>query len=147
MAFMLHGKPLWKKRPRLGNEISLHAFGHIVGGTPATESERYRIALRLGGVMAGKKVGERLMEAGIREDEAIKHILILLEHCKVGKVSMDETIRMLKNCESFMMRSEEPSCYFTTGFLNGFFSVIKNQHVKETKCIAMGDPCCEWEFR
>jgi predicted hydrocarbon binding protein len=112
MAFMLHGKPLWKKRPRLGNEISLHAFGHIVG-----------------------------------EDEAIKHILVLLEHCKVGKVSMDETIRMVQNCESFMMRGEEPSCYFTTGFLNGFFSAVKNQHVKETKCIAMGDPYCEWEFR
>jgi predicted hydrocarbon binding protein/KaiC/GvpD/RAD55 family RecA-like ATPase len=147
MAFMLHGKPLWKKRPRLGNEISLHAFGHIIGGTPATVSERYRIALRLGGVMAGKKVGDRLMEAGIREGEAIKHILVLLEHCKVGKVSVDETIRMVQNCESFMMRGEEPSCYFTTGFLNGFFSAVKNQHVKETKCIAMGDPYCEWEFR
>jgi predicted hydrocarbon binding protein len=147
MAFMLHGKPLWKKRPRLGNEISLHAFGHIVGGTPATLSERYRIAMRLGGVMAGKKVGERLMEASIREDEAIKHILALLEHCKVGKVSMDETIRIVQNCESFMMRGEEPSCYFTTGFLNGFFSAVKNQHIKETKCIAMGDPYCEWEFR
>jgi len=147
MAFMLHGKPLWKKRPRLGNEISLHAFGHIVGGTPVTVSERYRIAMRLGGVMAGKKVGERLMEASIGEDEAIKHILVLLEHCKVGKVSMDETIRMVQNCESFMMRGEEPSCYFTTGFLNGFFSAVTNQHVKETRCIAMGDPYCEWEFR
>jgi len=125
MAFMLHGKPLWKKRPRLGNEISLHAFGHIIGGTPATVSERYRIALRLGGVMAGKKVGDRLMEAGIREG----------------------AIRIRENCESFMMRGEEPSCYFTTGFLNGFFSAVKNQHVKETKCIAMGEPYCEWEFR
>jgi predicted hydrocarbon binding protein len=35
----------------------------------------------------------------------------------------------------------------TTGLLNGFFSAVKNQHVKETKCIAAGDPCCEWEFR
>ena len=31
-------------------------------------------------------------------------------------------------------------------FLNGFFTAVKNQHVKETKCIAMGDPFCEWEF-
>jgi len=44
------------------------------------------------------------------------------------------------------MRSEKPSCFFTTGFLNGFFSAVKNQHVKETKCIAVGDPYCEWEF-
>ena len=41
---------------------------------------------------------------------------------------------------------DEPSCYFTTGFLNGFFSAVKDRHVKETKCIGMGDPYCEWEF-
>jgi predicted hydrocarbon binding protein len=59
---------------------------------------------------------------------------------------------MKENCESvfykFMTKKqEEPTCYFTTGFINGFFSTIRNQHVKETKCIAMGDPYCEWEFR
>jgi predicted hydrocarbon binding protein/KaiC/GvpD/RAD55 family RecA-like ATPase len=147
MAFMLHGKAIWKERRRLGNEVSLHAFGHIVGGTPATVSERYRIAMRLGGVMAGRKVGERLMEAELGENEAVKRVLHLLEHCKVGKVSINDTIKIVQNCESFMMRGEEPSCYFTTGFLNGFFSAVKNLHVKEVKCIAMGDPYCEWEFR
>jgi predicted hydrocarbon binding protein len=40
----------------------------------------------------------------------------------------------------------EPSCYFTTGFLNGLFSAIKNQHVRESKCIVAGDPYCEWEI-
>jgi predicted hydrocarbon binding protein len=105
------------------------------------------MAMRLGGATGGKRVGERLMEAGMREDEAVKCILNLFEHCKVGKVSMSETIRMLQNCESFMIQAGEPSCHFTTGFLNGFFSAVKNQHVKETKCIAMGDPYCEWEFR
>jgi KaiC/GvpD/RAD55 family RecA-like ATPase len=33
------------------------------------------------------------------------------------------------------------------GFLNGLFSAVKNQHVKEVKCIAIDDPYCEWEFR
>ncbi len=145
MGFMLHGKPLWE-RPRLGNEISLHEFSHLMV-IPAISSERYRMAIRLGGAMGGKKVGEHLMNAGIGGDEAVKRILILLEHCKVGKVTMGETIRMVQNCESFGMGSEEPSCFFTTGFLNGFFSAVKNQHVKETRCIAMGDPYCEWEFR
>jgi predicted hydrocarbon binding protein len=60
---------------------------------------------------------------------------------------MGETLRIVQNCESFMTKAEEPSCHFTTGFFNGFFSAVKNQHVKETKCIAMGDPYCEWEFR
>ena len=82
----------------------------------------------------------------------MKRILTLLEHCKVGEVSAGDTIRIKNNCESLgvrfvTMKFNEPSCYFTTGFLNGFFSAVKNQHVKETKCIAMGDPYCEWEFR
>lgn len=24
---------------------------------------------------------------------------------------------------------------------------LKEQHVKETRCIAMGDPYCEWQFK
>jgi predicted hydrocarbon binding protein/KaiC/GvpD/RAD55 family RecA-like ATPase len=146
MGFMLHKKPLWKERPRLGNDVSLHALGHIMV-LPAIASERYRMAMRLGGATGGKDVGEHIMDAGIREDEAVKHIISFLEYCKVGKVTLGETLRIVQNCESFMMRGKEPSCYFTTGFFNGFFSVVKNQHVKETKCIAMGNPYCEWEFR
>ena len=36
--------------------------------------------------------------------------------------------------------------YLTTSFFNGFFLTIRNQHVKETKSIGMGDPYCEREF-
>jgi KaiC/GvpD/RAD55 family RecA-like ATPase/predicted hydrocarbon binding protein len=146
MGFMLRGEPLWKERPRLGNEVSLHALGHIMV-LPAIASERYRRAVRLGGVMGGKRVGEHLMEAGIGEEEAVKRVLHLLQYCKVGKVILGETLRMVQNCESFMIQAEEPSCYFTTGFFSGFFCAVKNHHIKETKCIAMGDPYCEWEFR
>jgi predicted hydrocarbon binding protein/KaiC/GvpD/RAD55 family RecA-like ATPase len=144
MAFMLHGAPLWE-RPVLGEEISLHGFGHTVV-LPAMASERYRMALRLGGVMGGKRVAEQLMAAGIGGDEAVERVRSLLEHCKVGKTVVGDTIRIRENCESFMTEGEEPSCLFTTGFLNGLFSTLENQHVKEVKCIAMGDPYCEWEI-
>ena len=146
MGFILRGEPLWKERPRLGNEVSLHVLGHIMV-LPAIASERYRMAMRLGGAMGGKRVGEYLLDAGMGEDEAVKRILNFLEYCKVGEVTMNGTLRMVQNCESFMIKAEEPSCSFTTGFLNGFFSAVKNQHVKETRCIAVGDPYCEWEFR
>jgi predicted hydrocarbon binding protein/KaiC/GvpD/RAD55 family RecA-like ATPase len=156
MGFLLHGKPL-VKRPRLGSDIQLHPVNHIMGGEniPAMGrvwGERYRMGLRMGGAKAGKEVGEHLMDARLKEDEAVKRILKLLEHCKVGKVAIDGTIRMKENCENALskiqpMTLKAPSCYFTTGFLNGFFSSVKNQHVKEIKCIAMGDPYCEWEFR
>jgi predicted hydrocarbon binding protein len=150
MRFMLEGQPL-VERPRLGSDVHLHVVMHAMG-FPHMAGQRYRMAQRMGGASAGKKIGEHLLDAGLSEDEAVKRILNLMDHCKVGKVSADGTIRIKNNCEridirSVTMKFNEPSCYFTTGFLNGFFSAVKNQHVKETKCIAMGDPYCEWEFR
>ena len=150
MDFLIDGKPL-VERSRLGSDVHMEMVSHVTA-LPAMAGERYRMALRMGGARAGKEVGKRLMDAGMGEDEAVKRILSFLEHCKVGKIAMDDTIRMWENCESlytklFWAKHMEPSCYFTTGFLSGFFCAVKNHHIKETKCIAMGDPYCEWEFR
>jgi predicted hydrocarbon binding protein len=150
MEFLLNGKPLLE-RPTLGSVVGMDRVGNAMV-LPALAGERYRMALGMGGARAGKQVGERLLEAGLREDEAVKRILNFFNQCKVGKVTVDETIRIVENCESsriklFKTKEKVPSCYFTTGFLNGFFSAVNNQHVKETRCIAMGDPYCEWEFR
>ena len=146
MGFLLEGKPLVEGR-RLGSDF-------LMGGNVLAMAggERYRMALRMGGAKAGKEVGERLLDTGIGEDEAVKRVLHFLDHCKVGDITMDETIRIEGNRESLwtkmiLTKWETPSCFFTTGFLNGFFSVVKNQHVQEVKCIAMGDPYCELEFR
>jgi predicted hydrocarbon binding protein/KaiC/GvpD/RAD55 family RecA-like ATPase len=149
MGFLLDGKPL-VDRPS-GSDVMLSFILHVMV-QPAMAGERYRTVMRMAGAKAGKEVGKHLMDAGIREDDAVNRVLNFLEYCKVGKVTVDETVRMKDNCESVFYRfmtkkREEPCCYFTTGFLNGFFSAVKNQHVKETKCIAMGDPYCEWEFR
>ena len=159
MGFLVGGKPLVEKRERLGSDIDLHPVWHAMGGEgiPAMGmawSERYRMALRMGGAKVGKEVGDGLMGAEIEEGEAVNRILGLLKHCKVGEVTAGETIRMRGSCESLWTKMykkefykwEEPCCFFTTGFLNGFFSAVKDQHVKETKCIALGDPYCEWEF-
>ena len=150
MEFLLHGKPLLE-RPTLGSMVNIHRVMHAMV-FPALAGERYRMVLGMGGARAGKQVGKRLLEAGLSENEAVKRVLNFLNQCKVGKVTVDETIRIVENCESsqtkmFTTKEKVPSCYFTTGFLNGFFSVVKNQHVKEARCIAMGDPYCEWEFR
>jgi predicted hydrocarbon binding protein/KaiC/GvpD/RAD55 family RecA-like ATPase len=151
MGFLLDGKPL-VKRPRLGSDIGLHPVWHTMA-LPAQAGERYRMALRLGGAVTGKDIGKSIIDAGIEENDAVKRILHFLDYCKVGKVAMDETIRIKESCESLWSKFwstpevSEPSCFFTTGFLNGFFSAVKNQHIKETRCIGLGDPYCEWEFR
>jgi predicted hydrocarbon binding protein/KaiC/GvpD/RAD55 family RecA-like ATPase len=148
-GFLLEGKPL-AERPRLGSDVHLHSATHVVGWLGHAD-ERYQMALRMGGAKAGKEVGEHLMESGISEDEAVKRVLRLLEHCMVGKVTADETIKIKENFEILIWtmfvtaKSEKPLCFFTTGFLNGFLSAVKNQHIREIRCIAMGDPYCEWE--
>jgi predicted hydrocarbon binding protein/KaiC/GvpD/RAD55 family RecA-like ATPase len=150
MEFLLHGKPLLE-RPTLGSMVNVHRVCHAMV-FPALAGERFQMVLGMGGARAGKQVGERLLEAGLSEDEAVKRVLNFLNQCKVGEVTMDESIRIRENCESgqmkiFTTKIKGPSCYFTTGFLNGVFSAVKNLHVKETKCITMGNPYCEWEFR
>ena len=149
MGFLLDGKPL-VERPKLGSDVHLHVVMHGMGYLNLA-GERYRRAQMMGAARSAKIIGERLMAAGLSEDEALRRVLGFLEHCKVGKVTLSETVRIKENCESLrttiFVHRKEPSCFFTTGFLNGFFWAVKNQHVKETKCIAMGDPYCEWEFR
>jgi predicted hydrocarbon binding protein len=110
------------------------------------------MVLGMGGGRSGKQVGERLLEAGLSEDEAIKHVIDFMNYCKVGKVTLGETIRIVENCEGsqtkwLMTKEKTTSCCFTTGFLNGLFSAVKKQHVREINCIAAGDPYCEWEIR
>jgi len=144
LGFLLHERPLME-RPTLGNSVHIHEIQHVTA-TPLV-SERLQMVFSMGGARAGKMLGEHLLEAGLREQDAVKRVVDLMEHCKVGKITLGETIKMRENCERFGIKTGQPSCYFTTGFLNGFFSAVKNQHVKETKCIATGDPYCEWEFR
>ena len=145
-GYLFEGKPLWE-RPQLGPFINLHGFNNIMV-LPAIESQRYQMAMRFGGVLAGKRIGEMMLNRGMKEDEAERQVVRLLEHCKVGKVAIDETaIRIRECCESVFIEAREPSCFFTTGFLNGFSSTVRNHNLKETKCVGRGDPYCEWVKR
>jgi predicted hydrocarbon binding protein len=148
MGFLLEGKSL-VNRPRLGSDVHLHVVVHGMGYLNLV-GERYRRAQMMGAARSAKKIGERLMTAGLGEDEALRRVVHFLEHCKVGKVTLGETVRIRENCEclrtTLFIHEKQPSCFFTTGFLNGLFSAVKGQHVREIKCIAAGDPYCEWEI-
>jgi predicted hydrocarbon binding protein len=150
MDFLLHEKPL-VDRPGFGSDVSLHPVMHTFGFPYLVlTGERYRMALRMGGARSGREIGKRLIEAGIKDDEAVRRVIDFMNYCKVGKVTVGEIIRIRENCESIRLglfpQIKQPLCFFTTGFLNGLYSVVKNQHVREIKCIAAGDPYCEWEI-
>jgi predicted hydrocarbon binding protein/KaiC/GvpD/RAD55 family RecA-like ATPase len=148
MGFLLEGKPL-VERPRLGDDVFLHLIIHGMGPLNLT-GERYRRAQMMGAARSARKIGERLLEAGLSGDEAIKRVIDFMNYCKVGKVTLGETARIKENCEplriTIMKHEPQPSCFFTTGFLNGLFSAVKKQHVREVRCTAAGDPYCEWEI-
>ena len=143
-GFLLHGKPL-PERPSQGNDVWFHGVHHVTS-LPALFSERYCMALRMGGTKVGKDIGERLMNAGVEEDEAIRRIIEFMNYCKVGIAVLGDTVKIRENCETFGLATGGLSCFFTTGFLNGLFSSVKNRRVREIKCYAAGDPYCEWEI-
>ena len=148
MGFLLEDKPL-VDRPRLSSDVHMHVVLHGMGYLNLV-GERYRRAQMMGAARSAKIIGERLMEAGLSEDETISRVIDFMNYCKVGKITYGERIRIRENCESFrttiMKHESQPSCFFTTGFLNGLFSAVKNKHAREIKCIAAGDPYCEWEI-
>jgi predicted hydrocarbon binding protein len=152
MGFLLRDEPLFPDRPNLGDEVHMHVAFHAMG-FPHLGGDRYRMAIRMGGAKSGREIGERLMEAGFEGDEAIQLVLDFMNHCRVGKVSRHpkgDRISIKENVESIrthlFMAYEEPSCDFTTGFLSGLFSSLKDQRVQEIKCVAAGDLLCQWEI-
>ena len=37
-------------------------------------------------------------------------------------------------------KNDRQPCFFTTDFLNGLFSAVRNQRFREIECIAVADP-------
>ena len=149
IGFILEEKPL-VNRPKLGSDVHLHVVMHGMG-FPHLAGERYKMAQRMGGSRTGGKIGKRLIDKGLDSDEALKRVFDFMNYCKVGKITWkDKTIKITENCEclrtKLFTQIKEPSCYFTTGFLNGLFLAIKKKRVIETKCIVAGDSHCEWEI-
>jgi KaiC/GvpD/RAD55 family RecA-like ATPase/predicted hydrocarbon binding protein len=147
-AYILESKA-YPKRPQSGDEVYVHVAFHAMG-FPHVAGERFTMAQRMGGAKTGQELGKRLLDAGLSPEDAIARVVQFMNDFKVGKVTLGKTIRIEHNIESirtsFWTSTDQPSCYFTTGFLNGLLSVLKNQGVWEVKCLAAGDPYCEWEI-
>jgi predicted hydrocarbon binding protein len=145
LNLVLHGKRL-SERPILGNFMHYHEVGEDTV-LLATYSERYQVALRMAGANSGRKMAELFLDNGVKETQATKLLIDLFKSTKAGILTVGETVQIEENCESYGVPVGQPLCFFTTSFLNGFFSTIQNQHLKETKCQAAGDDYCEWEFK
>jgi predicted hydrocarbon binding protein/KaiC/GvpD/RAD55 family RecA-like ATPase len=149
MAGLITGEAEEPTRPGLGGLVHLHVSFHAFG-FPHIAGRRAQTAVRMGGANAGRTIANHLMEFGFAPSEALQRFAAYLERIKVGTVLANETrISIEENVEPlrtfYMTEIREPSCFFTTGFLNGFYNVLFNKHVIEKRCLAAGDRYCEWE--
>jgi KaiC/GvpD/RAD55 family RecA-like ATPase/predicted hydrocarbon binding protein len=148
-SHLLNGK-LLTNRAELGPDIHLQIPFHTFG-FPHIAGDRSRMAIRMGGAKSGKEIAERLLAEGLEPEDIIQRILQSLETLKAGlatsaggKIKIEENIEPMRT--KYMTRLREPSCYFTTGFLNGLYGRTHGLRIKETKCLAAGDLYCEWEI-
>lgn len=132
-------------RPTLGPDARLAAFQESTS-VPAISDEEFMIAVRLAGANVGKKLGESFLEAGIKLTENSKYLAALFSKLKIGRLFTTDTLKLYESCESYGIRANRPICFFTTGFLNGFYSIVNGLSVKELKCVGAGAQYCEWEF-
>jgi predicted hydrocarbon binding protein/KaiC/GvpD/RAD55 family RecA-like ATPase len=132
-------------RPTLGTEARLAAYQESTS-VPAISNDQFMLAIRLAGADAGKKLGESFLQAGIKQNQCSEYLASLFAKLKVGRLFTTDTLRLYENCESYGIRVNKPICFFTTGFLNGFYSAIGGVKVKEVKCVGAGAEYCEWEF-
>jgi predicted hydrocarbon binding protein len=149
LGYLLEDRPL-PSRPTLGSDVHLKvAFQTLHQAHRA--GERSQMAMRMGGTRTGQALGVGLLEAGLSPDEAMGRVIAFMNDIKVGQASVSAAnIKIEENVEALAIKSfaygATPSCHFTTGFLNGLLSTVRNQHVRESKCLVAGDSICEWQI-
>jgi len=114
------------------------------------EALLYHIGYALGEIAGRKYAPEELTEDFIREDLLAFQAYGwgVLEIVKIDLEEPEVIIRLYDLFESAHVRGrkDKPHCHFVRGFLAGLLTVFLNTKmiVVELKCIAKGDPYCEF---
>jgi KaiC/GvpD/RAD55 family RecA-like ATPase/predicted hydrocarbon binding protein len=127
IGFFIDDKPL-VDRPRLGSDIDIDIIVSVMSIPAMSGERRYQMAWRMGGVKSGRKVGERLLEAGLSCDEGIKRVIDFMNYCKVGKVTMDDkTVRIEENVRAYGLSPIRSSGRSLNAFLPPDSSMASSQ--------------------
>lgn len=115
-----------------------------------------QVVWHLAGKGAGKSMAN-LIQKRIKSDsikDVSKKIAEIYERCGWGRVqpiifrqkTSEFLIRIYNNAFVRGIRSQTSSCYYIKGLLEGIFEQLTGKHAKseETKCMAKGDPYCEF---
>ena len=112
----------------------------------------------------GYAVGQRMCQSyredhGLKDPRELAELLMMdartlgwgiLEYAEINPEAGEATVRVYQSYECETGKgSEKPYGHFTRGILAGFFANIFEKEAKavETKCIATGDPYCEYVIK
>ena len=132
--------------------FTLHDIFNLVDGAHRRFGSIGKVFLFHVGHEVGARKAEELMSVfGV--EKTIKYMTQWIQSLGWGRVDLIEcipytkcTLKIRNLFECVGIRSDEPRSHLFRGFLAGFFSKIWNRQVTviETKCMAKGDPYCEF---
>jgi predicted hydrocarbon binding protein len=102
---------------------------------------------------AGTEFARELLKAGTDPEEVPTWLETFFTHGGWGVVqsridlTKKEAVIRIENCATARRsKSNRPMCYFVSGFISGVAYAITNEdrNCSETKCIARGEPFCEF---
>jgi len=125
----------------------IEGTGKILGSTAG--SIWWEIAKHAGTEFAGE-----LLKAGIDPEEVPRRLETFFTQGGWGVVqskidlSKNGAVIRIENCATARKsKSNRPMCHFVSGFISGVADAVLNEvtECSETKCIASGDPFCEFK--
>jgi len=102
-----------------------------------------------GRIFRSKKITREFLEEDLRSLQAAGWGIAELLDADLDKKFIRVRIYDLYESAAFEGRSSKPRCHFIRGYLEGLFSEFLGVELEsnEVKCIAMGDPYCEFVFK
>ncbi len=108
------------------------------------------------GFRAGEALAEKIFSYFNDNRRSLEYMLLYNESLGRGIFKLEEfidkkycRIRVRELLECLSVKSSNPNSHIFRGMLAGFLAKLwgREVEVKETKCIAIGDPHCEFEVR
>lgn len=98
---------------------------------------------------ASEKITKEFLEEDLRSFQAAGWGIVELVEADLDEKLIRVRIYDLYESVAFAGRSDRPRCHFVRGYLEGLFSEFLGVELesKEVKCVAMGDPYCEFIFK
>lgn len=130
-------------------------FRDLVKGTERILRSGAEVIWLEAGRHAGREFTQAFLRKGMEPEEAPKFFEEFFTQGGWGKIQAnvnfskkEAVIRIENSATARQTKAKEPVCHFIRGYIAGICDVIfkSSTNCVETKCIAKGDTCCEFQI-